>query len=149
MLLTRWNPLSASWLNQMQQLQNEMNRVFERWGDDGRSPSELAGYPAVNVWEEDEAFVAETELPGFELKDVEIYVAGRNQLTIKGERKPAAPEKSVQHRQERAHGKFVRTLTLPSQVDEAKIEARFENGVLTIRLPKHEAAKPRRIPIKA
>jgi HSP20 family protein len=157
MLLTRFNPLSPGWLNQMQQLQSEMNRLFDRWGD-SRFPAETAPFPAINVWEDEHAFTAEAELPGLDLKDVEIYITGQNQLTIKGERKlpgPGAanaaggPNKSVQHRQERGFGKFVRSLTLPSPVDENQIEARLENGVLTMRLPKHERAKPRKIAIKA
>jgi HSP20 family protein len=150
MLLTRFNPLSPGWLNQMQQLQSEMNRLFDRWGDN-RSPAETAPFPAINVWEDEHAFTAEAELPGLDLKEVEIYITGQNQLTIKGERKLPAPgpAKAIQHRHERGFGKFVRTLTLPSPVDENQIEARLENGVLTMRLPKHERAKPRKIAIKA
>jgi HSP20 family protein len=148
MLLTRWNPFGQSWLNQMQQLQSELNRVFDRWGDNGRLPLDAAQFPAINVWEEENAFTAEAELPGLDLKDIEIYVTAQNQLTIKGERRLASPEKSVQHRQERGFGKFVRTLTLPSPVDDNKVEARLDNGLLVIRLPKHERAKPRKIPIK-
>jgi HSP20 family protein len=151
MLLTRFNPLSPGWLNQMQQLQSEMNRLFDRWGD-SRFPAETAPFPAINVWEDEHVFTAEAELPGLDLKDVEIYITGQSQLTIKGERKlpaPGGPNKSVQHRQERGFGKFVRSLTLPSPVDENQIEARLENGVLTMRLPKHERAKPRKIAIKA
>ena len=163
MLLTRFNPLSPGWLNQVQQLQNEMNRVFDRWGDN-RFPAETAPFPAINVWEDEHAFTAQAELPGLDLKDVEIYITGQNQLTIKGERKLPLPgsvseagraggasgaSKTVQHRQERGFGKFVRTLTLPSPVDDNQVEARLENGVLTMRLPKHERAKPRRIAIKA
>jgi HSP20 family protein len=148
MIMLRWNPFGQSWLSQMQQLQGELNRVFDRWGDSGRFPAEAAQFPAINVWEEENSFTAEAELPGLDLKDIEIYVTGQNQLTIKGERRVAAPEKSVQHRQERGFGKFVRTLTLPSPVDENKVEARLENGLLLIRLPKHERAKPRKIAIK-
>jgi HSP20 family protein len=83
------------------------------------------------------------------MKDLEIYVTGQNQLTIKGERKPPLVEKGTLHRQERGFGTFVRGLTLPAPVDENKVEARFESGVLSIRLAKHEAAKPRKIEIKA
>jgi HSP20 family protein len=148
MLLTRWNPFGQSWLTQMQQLQGEMNRLFDRWGDDSRFPPDAAPFPAINVFEEEGSFTAEAELPGLDLKDIEIYVTNQNQLTVKGERKVVGPEKSVQHRQERGFGKFVRTLTLPSPVDENKVEARLDNGVLTVRLPKHERAKPRKIAIK-
>jgi HSP20 family protein len=87
-------------------------------------------------------------LPGMDLKDLEIYVTGGNQLTIKGERRQPTLEKGVWHRQERGYGSFARVLTLPFQVDPDKVEAKFENGVLRVSLAKHESAKPRKIPIK-
>ena len=109
----------------------------------------LAGYPALNLWEDEDALTLETELPGLEMKDVEIYVTGQNQLTIKGERKSLVVEKGTLQRQERGFGTFVRSLTLPAPVDETKVEAHLDNGVLRLRMPKHEAAKPRKIEIKA
>lgn len=146
MRLSRWEPLGM-W-NQMQQLQNEMNRLFDRWGDGGGLAATVA-FPAVNVWEDAESVHVDAELPGLDLKDLEIYVTGGNRLAIKGERKPALPEKTVYHRQERGCGAFVRVLTLPFDVDSARVDARLENGILTIRLAKHEAAKPRKIAVKA
>jgi HSP20 family protein len=134
--------------NGLAQLQNEMNRLFDRWGQDGGWRAAPA-YPAMNVWEDGDNLILEAELPGLNLKDLEIYVTGNNQLTIKGERKPLVPEKGVQHRQERAFGSFNRTFTLPHAVDANKVEAQFENGVLRVKLAKHESAKPRKIPVKA
>lgn len=149
MFLTRWNPVENSWLQQMHNLHDEMNRLFGRWGNWTDFRDEIGTFPALNVWEEEESFQVEAELPGVAMKDLEIYVTGQNQLSIKGERTAPAPAKAVQHRQERHFGKFTRTLTLPSAVDENKVEARLENGVLRIRLPKHEGAKPRKITIKS
>src|SRR5262249_16240756 len=127
-----------------------MNRVFERWGEDGgRLLGLTAAYPAVNVWEDAENVYVEAELPGLDLKDLAIYVTGGNQLTIKGEPKPQVPEKGAWHRQEGARAAFSRTLTLPVSVDADKVDARFENGVLLIKLAKHESAKPRKITVKA
>jgi HSP20 family protein len=135
---------------QMSQLQREMNRLFDRWGDNGAAEwSRASVYPALNIWENAEALHLEAELPGLDLKDLEIYVTGGNQLTIKGQRKPVVPEKGVWHRQERGYGTFLRTVTLPFMVNSDKVEARLENGVLQINLAKHESAKPRKIPIKA
>jgi HSP20 family protein len=131
--------------NQLQQFQTEMNRLFDRWGEDG---IRQAGFPPVNVWEDGDALHIEAELPGLKLGDLEIYVTGNNQLTLKGQRKPAVPEKCVRHRQERGFGKFMRTLTLPFAVDPNNVEARFENGVLQIKLAKHESAKARKIQVK-
>jgi HSP20 family protein len=145
MFASRWQPFSPVW-DHLRQLQSEMNRLFERWGDDG---GRTGAFPALNVWEEGDALFVEAELPGLDLQDLEIYVTGNNQLTLKGERKPAVPDKSVRHRQERGFGAFNRTLTLPFAVDPDKVDARFENGVLRIRLTKHESARPRKIAVKA
>jgi len=133
---------------QLSELNQEMNRLFDRWGESGRAFL-TSTFPAVNVWEEGENLIVEAELPGLELSEIEIYVTGQNQLTIKGERKAFTPEKGTQHRQERGFGNFVRTLTLPFPVDDSKVDAHLENGILKLRLPKHEAAKPRRIAVKA
>ena len=89
------------------------------------------------------------KLPGLRLEDLEIYVTGGDQLTLKGTRQPAKVEKGLWHRQERAFGTFERVLTLPSAVDADKVEAKFEHGVLTIAMPKAEEAKPRKITVKA
>ena len=142
---TRWQPFTPLW-NQLQQFQGEMNRVFDRWNGFGSPP---AAFPTVNVWEEGEHLHVEAELPGLDLKDLEIYVTGGNQLTIKGERKPLAAEKGVWHRRERSFGSFSRSLTLPFPVDPEKVEAKLDNGVLLVRLAKHESARPRKIQVKA
>src|SRR5439155_6696835 len=136
MLWTRFNPFGASSWDRVQRMQEELNRLFDRWGGDGYASS----FPAVNVSEEEDSLNVEAELPGMNLQDLEIFVTGNSQLTIKGERKVAPPEKATLHRQERPFGKFVRTLTLPFPVDDTKVDARLENGILKIHLPKHEAA---------
>lgn len=143
-----WQPFRPVW-NQISQLQSEMNRLFERWGDGGRGLTFATTYPAVNVWEDGENIFVEAELPGLDPKDLEIHVTGGNQLTLKGERKQELPEKGVVHRQERGFGNFVRVLTLPLPVNADRVDARFENGVLLLKLPKHEAAKPRKIAVKS
>jgi HSP20 family protein len=126
-----------------------MNRLFDRYGNGANRLFGLGGYPAVNLWEDNDNVYLEAELPGVEFKDLEIYVSGGNELTLKGERKPAVPERGVWHRQERTFGAFSRSLTLPFPVDPDKVEARLENGVLFVKLAKHEAAKPRKIKVKA
>ena len=148
MFWSRWTPFSNPVWHQLTDLQGEVNRLFDQWGDRGRQFLGLAGYPALNLWEDEDALTLETELPGLEMKDVEIYVTGQNQLTIKGERKANVPEKGLWHRQERGFGKFSRSLTLPFNVDADKVDARFENGVLLVKLPKHESARPRKIAVK-
>jgi HSP20 family protein len=144
----RWQPFE--WRTEMNRLQDELNRLFGRF-DLGDSPASVTRgtYPALNVWEDHDCLYVEAELPGLELADLEIYVHGGNQLTIKGERKQSSAKKGTWHRQERGFGRFGRLFELPSDVDADKVEASFKHGVLTIKLPKHEAARPRRIDVVA
>lgn len=145
MLHTRWQPYSQLW-NHIQQFQGEMNRAFDRWNGFGSS---LASFPTVNIWEENDQLHVEAELPGLDLKDLEIYVTAGNELTFKGTRQVQVPERGAWHRRERTAGEFVRTLSLPYPVDEEKVEARLEQGVLHVTLAKHASAKPRKIPVRA
>jgi len=147
MHMTRWRPYG--W-NQLGHFQNQVSNLFERLNLDRVNWPVLAqSYPPVNVWEEGDTVHAEAELPGMELANLELYVTEGNQLTIQGERQPAKPEKGVWHRQERGFGKFSRVVQLPVMVDADKVEAHFDNGVLHVTLPKSEAAKARRITVKA
>ena len=146
---TRWQPFTPLW-NNLQQFQGEMNRLFDRWNGAGNPlGGAFAAYPTVNVWEENDQVFVEAELPGLDLKDLEIYVTGGDRRTLKGERKAPTPEKGAWHRRERGFGSFVRTLSLPFQVDADKVDARLDNGVLVVKLAKHESAKPRKIAVKA
>jgi HSP20 family protein len=109
----------------------------------------LAGsFPALNIWQDEGTVYAEAELPGMELNDLEIFVTGGNQLTIKGERKEPKLDNGTWHRQERGFGSFARVVNLPVDVNAERVEARLANGVLTITMPKTEAAKPRKIVVK-
>ena len=143
MFLSRLTTTPGWRLNEIQQ---EMNRLFDRWGNNSAG---VLDSPVINLWEKDDALYLEAEMPGLALEDMEIFVTGHNQLTLKGERKPTIVEKGTQHRQERSYGKFTRTFALPFAVDENKVEAHFENGVLKLHLPKHEEAMPRKISIRA
>ncbi len=144
----RWAPLGQSVWNELQQLQHEVNRAFDHWNETGSLPG-LAVFPPMRVWEVEHDVFVEAELPGVQLDQLEIFVTGQSLLTLKGERHLPELGKAVQLRQERGVGKFSRSLTLPTQVDDGRVEAKLENGVLTLRLPKHEGAKPRRINVKA
>jgi HSP20 family protein len=143
---SRW-PDSLDLQAEMARLQNAMNHLYSRVV----GPSEgtrTASHPALNFWEDEGSFYVEAELPGAELADLEIYVDAGDHLTIQGERKQPTEERGVWHRRERGYGRFSRTVELPGPVDEDKVEARLQNGVLTIQLPKQEEAKARRIPVK-
>ena len=147
MTLTRWQPYGSLW-NQMENLQTEMNRLFGRWGTGTAARAFAPTFPALNVWEDGDHVIVEAELPGMEPKDIDIHVTGGNQLTIKGERKSQVREKAVVHRQERGFGSFLRGVTLPFSVNTEKVDAHFENGVLRVKLAKHESALPRKIVVK-
>lgn len=142
MLGTRWEPLA-----EMNRLRNEMDRLFGRYG--GQSPALGASvYPPLNMWEDDDHFFVEAELPGFDMDALEIYVTGGNQLSIKGERKQPEVEGGTWHRQECGYGSFSRMIELPSRVDSDKVSAEFKDGVLIINLPKSGEVKPRHIEVK-
>ncbi|RMG91013.1 MAG: Hsp20/alpha crystallin family protein [Zetaproteobacteria bacterium] len=142
MTLTRWSP----W----QELES-INRQLARLLDDralgfGGEAGEWA--PSVDIRETDDALIVEAELPGIEKKDVKIEVRD-GVLSISGERRyeKDVKEENV-HRIERAYGRFARSFVLPTNVDADKIKARMKNGVLEVRLPKVESAKPKAITIE-
>ena len=113
-----WNRSSnlGSMFRDLQRLQRDM----DRWFANGATPftaTSIATFPALNMWEEGNHFFIEAELPGYDIKDIEIVMHGQDQLTIKGERKPLSLEKSVCHRQERPFGQFQRTMRLPASID--------------------------------
>jgi HSP20 family protein len=91
--------------------------------------------------------MAELELPGVTQENLEILVVG-GELTVKGQRGSAAKGSEAFHRRERSTGTFERTFRLPKDVDSSKVEATLRDGVLTIKLPKAEAAKPRKIAVQ-
>jgi HSP20 family protein len=140
MLLNRRNQLGNLW-REFNQAQDE----FARWfGRTVTTPTD----PVMNVWEDDNAVFAEVDLPGVDPAKLEITVAEGNQLTVQGERVAPTIEGVSWIRQERPFGKFVRVVGLPTLVNAENVEAKYENGILRLTLPKHEAAKPRKIVVK-
>jgi HSP20 family protein len=105
-------------------------------------------FPAVDIREEEGVLTFVADLPGLERDDVEVTLEN-NVLTIKGERRSEAEEKrDTYHRVERTYGAFTRSFTLPRGVDAAKADAKFANGVLTLTVPRTEAAMPHKISIR-
>ena len=144
MLMSRWQPYTDLW-GKMSQFRDEMDRLFESFSLGGGGwPTLAAAYPAVNVWEDGDHIYAEAELPGMELNDLEIYVAGGNQLTVKGERKSAVEEeKGGRSYREVSYGAFERTVALPWDVDAEQVKAACKDGVLeiTMKAPEKVGAK--------
>ena len=111
-------------------------------------PSGRGAYPPVNVFRGPEGLVVHAELPGFAPEDVQVTCEGRR-LTISGERKPADGERGAYHRRERAVGRFTRTFVLPEDRAPGQASAQVRHGVLTVKVPLAEAAKPRTITVQA
>jgi HSP20 family protein len=103
-------------------------------------------FPRLNVWEQDDALVAEAEVPGVSDADLEVVATG-NELTSRGARAAADGDDSTYHRRERSTGKFARTVRLSVDINSSKVEAKLSNGVLRIVLPKAAAAQPRTISV--
>jgi HSP20 family protein len=144
--LIRWNPLK-----EMVSLRERLNRLF----DDSLFPTDWSKEdaamgiwsPAVDLFEKNDHLVIKAELPGIEKKDISVDMKD-GVLTLKGERKH---ENEVQdgnfYRREMSYGKFQRSFRLPGDVDPEKITAQFENGLLTIEVPKPEQHKPKQIAV--
>jgi HSP20 family protein len=150
MALARWTPM-----RDMMSVRDEMNRLMGEFF--GRASSDSgheegtwysgAWSPPVDIYETSDALVMKAELPGFSKDDIQIELK-ENTLVMRGERKR---EDEVQegsfHRTERVYGAFQRSFLLPTTVDQGKVQASYKDGVLELRLPKVEAAQPRRISI--
>jgi len=128
---------------EMDQIQREMNRLFETMPRTGTRT-----FPPINIWTNADEAVVTAELPGLSSKDINIS-ATADSLTIEGSKNPEELKaEETYHRQERLYGSFKRTVALPFMVDADKVDAHFDNGNLTIRLPRAAADKPKHIDIK-
>lgn len=144
--LMRWDPF-----RELTTIRNMMDRLLEEpmGEDDGSFSRQFNAFPlALDVMEDEEAYTVKASVPGINPDDVEITMAD-NVLTIKGETRAEKDVEEKQYRlRERRFGSFQRSVTLPVMVDPDKVEATSENGVLTLRLPKSEAVKPKKISVK-
>ena len=146
--VTAWHPVSDL-ASEIFDMQREIDHLFDRFRggsvDNGYSNSLM---PAVDIIERESDFYIKAELPGVQKEDVKISVQN-DVLTIRGEKKQETEKKGENyHRVERTYGSFQRSFTLPASVHSGRIEASFDNGVLTINLPKAEEAKPKEIEVK-
>ncbi|MBI4457187.1 MAG: Hsp20/alpha crystallin family protein [Acidobacteria bacterium] len=149
MAIQRWDPL-----RDLITLQDRMNRLFEdsmarsRLSDDDAT-STAAWTPAVDIYETDHEIIIKAELPGIDRKNLDVRIEG-DTLNIRGERKFDSEVKRENYRRiERTYGTFFRSFTLPSEVDQQKVDASFKDGVLEIVLHKKLETRPRSIKIEA
>jgi HSP20 family protein len=148
MALARWTPY-----RDLMAVRDEMNRVlseaFGRGSNDESAWFSGAWSPPVDIYETDDALVMKAELPGFSKDDINIEMK-ENALVIRGERKREDEVKEGSyHRTERVYGAFQRSFLLPTTVDQEKVRASYKDGVLELRLPKVQAAQPKRIAVSA
>ncbi|MBV8200755.1 MAG: Hsp20/alpha crystallin family protein [Acidobacteria bacterium] len=140
--VTRWNP------SQVAAAREPLFRLFDTFfNEGGEDLASRTWTPPVDIQETDDSYRIQAELPGMTKDDIEITLEN-NVLRLSGERKfEKDTKKENYHRIERTYGSFTRSFALPTQVGSDKVQAKFENGVLTIVVPKAEQAKPRRISI--
>jgi HSP20 family protein len=144
--MIRWEPVG-----ELHTIQNEMNRLFntlfESPGQATREGAARRWIPAMDLVETTESYVLRADLPGVSEADVNIELED-NVLTVSGERKAEREDRDEGfYRIERASGAFSRSLTLPEGVDPGSVQAKFDRGVLEIRIPKPEQRKPRKVAI--
>ena len=145
MALVRWDPI-----RELDTLQGDMNRLFDRFFEGGRTANGSTArrwIPAMDLVETEDHLVLRGDLPGMTEDDVDIEIKD-NVLTVSGERKSESEDKREgYHRVERSFGSFSRSLTLPQGIDPERVDAKFENGVLEVQIPKPAEAKPTRVQI--
>lgn len=149
MALWSWDPT-----HQMDAVRREMERAFGDWPMPWFRAAFLPGraarqYPMINLSEDKDAFYVEALAPGVDPASLNVMVV-HNSLTVSGEKPQAGRgvEPQAYHRNERAAGRFVRTIDLPAEVNDAGIKADYKNGLLLITLPKAEKAKPKQIAVQ-
>jgi HSP20 family protein len=142
--LIRWEPV-----RNMMSLREAMDQLFN---DAFTRPVGMSGgsvVPAIDLYQDNDSVVVKAALPGLKAEDVQISVTA-DVLTLRGEFKQENEQKeTTYHIREQRFGSFERSIMLPSDVQTDKAKADFENGILTITLPKAESVKPKTITIKA
>ncbi len=141
MALIRWQPRES------RGIQREIDTLVNKFWGDPHTWHGTGWHPSVDVAESENAFTVYAELPGLNKEDIKVTLED-NMLTIEGERKRTAEKENAQvHRSERFYGTFKRAFTLSSEIDSDKVSADYKDGILTLTLPKSEAAKPRQIDV--
>lgn len=131
-----------------EKMRRDMDRIFNALSGRITGGYTAGVFPLMNLSEDSDYFYVRSELPGIKAEDLDISVTG-DSLSISGERKiPEEDGQAQYHRREREAGKFSRVVTLPSQIEPNKVEATSKDGILTVKLPKAEIARPKQITVK-
>lgn len=141
-----WNFRSG--FDDLYRMRQQLDQMFE----DSTSPVQRVNagvFPLINLTEDKNNYYIRAELPGVKGDELDIQVTANN-LAISGERKIASEDDGARyHRREREAGSFSRMIGLPGDIDHDKLEAKLENGILTVVIAKAEAAKPKQITVKS
>ena len=135
--------------DQMGLLRNRLDNVFsdfDKYAGYGPDWSIVGSYPRTNLMDKGDHFELVAEIPGMSKDDLQVKIQG-NYLEISGTRNVTEPDGYRVHRRERSSASFTRSFTLPAEVNSEKAAATMKDGILTLKLPKSEAAKPRQISI--
>ncbi len=137
-------------LDPLTALRQEMDDWMERLFSSafGVLTPETRAFPAMNIWETDDALWVEAEVPGVRMEDLDILLNGK-ELAIRGKAGLQEEVQGIYHRRERGTGEFRRVVHLPVEVDPEHVEAHVKNGVLTVKMLKAAEVRPRRIEVKA
>lgn len=142
--LSRWEPVS-----EIMTLREAMNQLFNDAYTRPMSSGSMSVRPAIDLYQDNDNVVVKAAMPGLKAEDVEISITG-DVLTLRGEYKQESEKKeATYHMREQHYGSFERAIQLPTDVQCDKAQADFEDGILSITLPKAERVKPRKIDIKA
>jgi HSP20 family protein len=133
---------------EFERLRRRMDRLFDEWMPSTWKAGRTMGvFPLVNLTEDRESYILRAEIPGVKSEDLDIQATAKS-VSISGERHiPQEEDKVSYHRREREGGRFSRAVALSGEIDPDKVDAKLENGVLTLQLPKTEASKAKQIPI--
>ncbi|MBI1921337.1 MAG: Hsp20/alpha crystallin family protein [Geobacter sp.] len=145
MAIVRYNPF-----RDLRAMQEQMNHLLDMaWSrDSGEDLREGVWHPPVDIFETADAVIIKAELPGIEQKDIEVKIEDGT-LVLRGERKHDEDiKKENYHRVERYYGPFQRTFSLPSAINQEKVKATCDKGVLTIVLPRRDEKKPKQINVE-
>jgi HSP20 family protein len=144
--------LNQDSLSELMNLSKRLNGMLERrrplQGDNEETMASADWAPLVDIVESEQEFMLLAELPGVQKSDVKLSVQD-GVLTLNGQREQNKEAKGIRyHRTERAYGRFARSFAVPESVDEQKLSAEFRDGILRVRLPKAEKAKPRSVEVR-
>jgi len=151
MIVRQVSPWSLGWsapTTGVAEMRREMERLMERLTGGVADGGAAGVFPPMNVSQDGDHYYVRALVPGIDASQLEVSVVNQT-VTLSGTRQPLQEQGASYHRKERMEGPFRRSVTVPAAFDGARVEAKYVDGILTLTLPKPEAAKPRRVSIQS